>query len=99
MKPKEDDSIGYIEYVLNFINIDKYIIGSAQPKLNQDVLRKIEIPWAGNSERLKIANILSIIDKEHYAGIEHKDKLNALKKGLMQDLLTGRVRVKVDGHA
>ncbi|MEI2763754.1 hypothetical protein [Methanothrix soehngenii] len=30
---------------------------------------------------------------------EHETYLLKLKNGLMQDLLTGRVRVKVDAHA
>jgi type I restriction enzyme S subunit len=44
-------------------------------------------------EQQKIASILSCIDDK--LEIEKNEKLELLKKGLMQVLLTGKVRVKV----
>ena len=58
------------------------------------IIRGLKIPLPPLPEQKKIAEILSLQDKE----IELlKKKLNLLKeqkKGLMQNLLTGKIRVK-----
>ncbi len=63
--------------------------------LDRDIER-IKIPLPPLPEQQKIAEILSTIDK----AIELTDKIIAkterLKKGLMQELLSGRIRVKVE---
>jgi type I restriction enzyme, S subunit len=46
-------------------------------------------------EQKQIAEILSSIDGEIEKESNHKDQLEALKKGLMQVLLTGKIRVVV----
>ncbi|ABN69863.1 restriction modification system DNA specificity domain [Staphylothermus marinus F1] len=59
-------------------------------------LERIKIPLPPLSEQQKIAEILSTIDK--WISLEHrrKEKLKGLKKGLMNLLLTGRIRVRVE---
>ena len=47
------------------------------------------------NEQQKIASILSNVDSQIYKQQEYKSKLKSLKKGLMQKLLTGQIRVKV----
>jgi len=44
-------------------------------------------------EQKKIAEILSIVDEKILVNKKLKEKLTLLKKGLMQDLLSGKVRV------
>jgi hypothetical protein len=44
-------------------------------------------------------SILSAVDEKIEAERMYLGHLETLKKGITQDLLTGRVRVKVDGHA
>jgi len=46
-------------------------------------------------EQKKIAVILSNVDAEIEQEVNEKEKLEQLKKGLMQALLTGKVRVKI----
>jgi len=46
------------------------------------------------NEQKKISDILSSIDKEIEKETIHKEQLELLKKGLMQVLLTGKIRVK-----
>ena len=46
-------------------------------------------------EQQKIASILSNIDVQIQAQIQYKEKLEKLKKSLMQKLLIGEIRVKV----
>ena len=55
---------------------------------------KIGIP-INLQEQNEISNILTKVDDEIEYYENYKEKLNALKKGLMQKLLTGRMRVKV----
>jgi len=46
-------------------------------------------------EQQKIAEILSGVDEKIEVERKRKERLEELKKGLMQVLLTGKVRVKV----
>lgn len=70
----------------------KYIKGGAQPGLNIRDVEKFTVTFPAHSEQHKIAEILSTWDK----AIGQVDKLieanEKLKKGLMQQLLTGKRR-------
>jgi len=93
MEPKVPTDIDYITYYLESIRYEKYNTGTAQPKITQEVCQRIPIPFSKLiDERWKIGKILSTWDK----AIELKEKLieqkKELKKGLMQRLLTGKVR-------
>ena len=57
-------------------------------------LSKVLIPLPSLSEQQKIAEILSDADKEIEALEQKRDKYKLLKTGMMQQLLTGRIRVK-----
>ena len=75
--------------------IESYIGVGAQPKLALARLKKILIPLPYISEQQKIAAILSEADAKIEKEQTQKVQLQALKKGLMQELLTGKKRVKV----
>jgi len=70
---------------------------SANTNINQDALKKLQITLPPTIEEQKaIAQILSDMDTE-IAGLEQKrDKYKAIKQGMMQELLTGRTRLKHD---
>ncbi len=71
------------------------ITGSAQPGLNSKFVEYLKIPLPPLVEQEKIAEILTSLD-DQIEGIESKlVQLEALKKSLMGDLLTGKVRVSV----
>ena len=53
----------YVEMYLNYINIEQYISGAAQPKLNQVNLNKIVIPIPNNGTLKIIVDILLKFDK------------------------------------
>ena len=53
----------FVEIYLNSINLEKYISTAAQPKLTQDNLNKIPIPYPEIEEQTRIVNILDRFDK------------------------------------
>jgi type I restriction enzyme S subunit len=68
------------------------------PKLMNDIVKKIEIRIpATRAEQTAIATILSDMDAE-IQGLETKlTKTRLLKQGMMQELLTGRIRLVESG--
>ena len=83
----------YFLSVLNFINLSQFIVGSAQPKLNQADAKKIKLLIPSLPEQQKISEILSTVDKKLELLRERKERFERIKKGFMNDLLTGRKRV------
>ena len=76
--------------------IDKIIAGSGHPKINKTELRKLLAILPPISEQQKISDILNSFDKKRQVLTEKKTQYSELKKGLMQQLLTGKIRVKLD---
>jgi type I restriction enzyme S subunit len=64
-----------------------------QVSINIFDLSKLSIPLPPLSEQQRIAEILSQIDQTIEKEQQYKEKLERLKQGLMQDLLTRKVRV------
>jgi len=59
-------------------------------------IRDFEISIPENElDQKKIADILSAIDEKIMVNKKLKEKLSLLKKGLMQDLLSGKVRTNI----
>lgn len=63
--------LNLLGFILNNMNISPYVTGCAQPKLNQENLRNIEIEVPSHIDR--IASILSSLDQK----IELNNKINA----------------------
>ena len=63
--------------------------------IDQGIIEKIPIPLPPLPEQQKIASILSNTDEKIQSYKRYKEKLQRLKKSLMQKLLTGEVRVAV----
>jgi type I restriction enzyme S subunit len=64
--------------------------------LNLSIVSDIEIPIPSLAEQEKMTSILITIDKKLELERDEKAKLERVKWGLMDLLLTGKVRVKVD---
>jgi len=85
-----------VKYVFNFIRqIDLEFFNEATgvPSLNRETLKNLLIPLPPLPEQQRIAEILSQIDQTIEKEQQYKEKLQRTKQGLMQDLLTGKVRV------
>jgi len=63
------------------------------PIVNKSRFSTIKIPLPPLPEQHRIASILSQIDEVIEKEERYKEKLERIKQGLMQDLLTGKVRV------
>lgn len=75
---------------------ERITTGQAYPQISLVQVRDIVIPLPSREEQQKIANVLSIADKEITALQQKLDALKQEKKALMQQLLTGKRRVKVE---
>jgi type I restriction enzyme S subunit len=67
-----------------------------QANINATTLKKIKIPLPPLAEQQKITEILSTVDNRLELLRKRKERLERVKKGLMEDLLTGRKRVKLN---
>lgn len=61
--------------------------------INQTMIRAVPVPVPSEDEQKEIAQVIGIQDDVIKDANAHLNKLIAKKKGLMDDLLTGRVRV------
>jgi type I restriction enzyme S subunit len=75
-----------VESYLNMINLQDFLTGMAQPKLNRAKLDIIPIPLPEEEEQQKIADCLSEIDTMIKEQSNKVEQLKAHKKGLMQGL-------------
>jgi type I restriction enzyme S subunit len=75
--------------------INKFQAGGNREGLNFQQIRSFDIPLAPFEEQQKIADILSSVDDKLEVLGEKKIHYQELKQGLMQQLLTGKIRVKV----
>jgi type I restriction enzyme S subunit len=89
----------FVEYLFNFELTRRRLLGwksgSVQGVVNTRVLEKFRIPLPPLSEQTKIASILSTVDKKLELERKRKEKLERIKKGMMNLLLTGKVRVRI----
>ncbi len=68
----------------------------AVPIVNKSRFSRIQIPLPPLPEQRRIASILSQVDEVIEKEQKYKEKLERIKRGLMRDLLTGRIRVGLE---
>lgn len=78
-----------------FLSIDWRIYNEASgvPSLNSSTIEKIELSFPMEDEQSAIATILSDMDADIAALERKRDKIRELKRGMMQELLTGKIRL------
>ena len=86
--------MAYLLMTLKEVMISK-AIGTTFLEISKKVLKAIEIVIPEYREQEAIASILTAMDEEIEALEEEKEKMIQIKEGAMDDLLTGRVRLKV----
>jgi type I restriction enzyme S subunit len=90
---QKDALLGYIAVYIESISLEPWITGSAQPKLNGKIAREIPLPIPPITEQKKIVQVAESISKSVSEHQKQLESLQQLKAGLLQDLLTGKVRV------
>ena len=80
----------------NFSSYASFISTQAVPIINKTTFSSFLIQLPPPNEQVKIANILVAIDEKIEKLVIKKEQLQQLKKGLIQQLLTDKIRVKVD---
>jgi len=68
-------------------------VGQTMPSLNTQILRRLPVALPSLAEQRAIAQVLSDMDAELAALETRRDKTRQLKQGMMQGLLTGRIRL------
>jgi restriction endonuclease S subunit len=73
--------------------IDTLLTGSNYPAINSADVGALEVPLPSYAEQTAIAEILSDMDAEIAALDTKLGKARQVKQGMMQDLLTGKIRL------
>lgn len=93
----KDTVMGYIKQFLKshqFINeLNKSIAQGAQPNISSKQIEEIELVIPSRTEQEQISTILSDMDYEIEALEKELNKYKDLKTGMMQQLLTGKIRL------
>lgn len=91
------NDFNFVYYYLDFIRDKiKQMAGTqAVPIVNKSLFSNITVAIPELKEQKEIGKILSSVDEDIEESELHRQTLETLKKSLMQVLLTGRVRVKL----
>lgn len=84
----------YVFYLFNYLNFNRFGSGSGVPTLNRNDIHPYKIPLPPLPEQQKIAEILSTWDKAIELCQKTIEELKQRNKGLAQQLLSGKKRVK-----
>jgi type I restriction enzyme S subunit len=83
----------WLYWFLNSVDFSRFVQPGALPSVNQAQLSSIPVGFPRPAEQSAISDRLDESDKRQGFEMQELGKLLQLKAGLMDDLLTGRVRV------
>jgi len=86
MRPKSGHNLKFLCELLESLDYTRYNTGTAQPKLNQEKCRGIELVLPIYEEQCRIADFLSSLDQKSEREQANLDCLLLLKRGMMQQL-------------
>ena len=91
-----------IDFIYYFLVFNQSVIynaqtGGAQPHIHPIDLMPLQVNLPPLPEQHAVASVISDIDAEITALEQRRDKTRAIKQGMMQQLLTGRVRLMNEG--
>jgi type I restriction enzyme S subunit len=102
IKPLENSVSGYIYQLVQsgqFVEAANQTTGTKMPRANWSDMRELTFFLPALAEQRAIATILSDMDAEIEALAAQLAKTQALKQGMMQDLLTGTIRLTAGAAA
>ena len=85
-------TFGFLNHYLRHFGVDACITGSAQPQITRSSLLPLKLVVPPQNEQRRIAEILSASDEFIAAQNSVVEQQSRTKRGLMDDLLTGKVR-------
>lgn len=92
-KPNKVDT-RYLSYGLKTIDFESNIVGNGRAKLNAKTLMDLRVVIPSTTvEQIAIAEVLSDMDAEIETLESKRDKYIAVRQGMMQQLLTGKIRL------
>lgn len=94
LKAKDQYNRYFICNYLETLTYDKYNTGTAQPKLNREICENIPVLTPNKNEQDKISVLLQLWDTAIAKQTALIEQLTLRKRGLMQQLLTGKKRLK-----
>ncbi|MEM4383916.1 MAG: restriction endonuclease subunit S [Candidatus Caldarchaeum sp.] len=93
----EIESLFYAYYLLHKKDVLQNLSGGSTFKeLSKTMLENVKVPLPPIVEQRAIAEILSVVDQKLEFERKERERLERIKQGLMDLLLTGKIRVKVD---
>jgi type I restriction enzyme S subunit len=90
-------SAGFLHLLVqsnSFVDAAGVSYGTHMPRSDWSVLRKFQLKLPPVDEQVAIATLLSDMDAELAALEARRSKTRALKQAMMQELLTGRIRLR-----
>jgi type I restriction enzyme S subunit len=102
VEDRENTHIRWLSYILSSGRVRKLIsdvatgTSGSMKNISKPSLLSITVPLPSFDEQKKIASVIQSIDENLYISTDKLIHVESAKKALMQDLLTGKVRVKID---
>ncbi len=101
---KEEGILDYLEYYFSILNINPYITGAVQPKLNKANLDAIEIPIPPVNERLLINQILNSLKEKILLNNQINQTLESIAQAIFKswfidfDPVRAKIAAKQEGQ-
>lgn len=94
--PTKHKSLKWLFYELTFLNPARFHLADVVPGLKRELVHSLSMTMPPLHEQQEIAEILTGVNKKLEIERNEKAKLERIKQGLMDLLLTGKIRIKVD---
>lgn len=104
LRPRPECNPEFLEFVLRVPRVRRQIQASAQGtsgsmvKINADIVKRLLVPVPSRHDQVHVVASVQVWTDRLSQEQAELSKLRLLKKGLMEDLLTGKVRVTRSGE-